>query len=428
MAERRREDFNRNGMVAGKSDRHDAFQWTANSKIITKHRSHLPVFLRVLEYYAGILFLTTNRIGDFDEAFASRIHMSLHYPALDEVSTVKVFRLNLNLIKNRLKDRIKIEEDEIIAAACQHWREQKHARWNGRQIRNACQTALALAEFDAQPKGQKYNIKEKSSTKIYLRLMHLKVVSNAYLEFTEYLKEVHGTDAEGRAKESGLRALDTLIDALKQDKSQNQDVGGRPSGGDDRSAINRSPLHGFKLGSDSHSYQQPSAPPPPPSSTDPRRHEYHPAYYGFQPQPSQQPQESPFVQGHSMQHLQGHHAGSQYFGGPQSTTVPAHLQAPPPGSHLQPPHIYPGGGGQVQGHYQVPQNQGHVHRQEASTPQPGQQGTGYPSATESTASIGPLTPVSPYHGSGSQGGQSQQTPGGWTTPDQTGQRGPGQGF
>ena len=40
----------------------------------------IGVFLRVLEYYAGILFLTTNRIGDFDEAFTSRIHMRLFYP------------------------------------------------------------------------------------------------------------------------------------------------------------------------------------------------------------------------------------------------------------------------------------------------------------------------------------------------------------
>src|SRR4051794_28771603 len=30
-----------------------------------------------MEYYAGILFLTTNRVGDFDEAFTSRIHVSL---------------------------------------------------------------------------------------------------------------------------------------------------------------------------------------------------------------------------------------------------------------------------------------------------------------------------------------------------------------
>jgi SpoVK/Ycf46/Vps4 family AAA+-type ATPase len=31
-------------------------------------------FLRVLEYYNGVLFLTTNRVHDFDEAFYSRYH------------------------------------------------------------------------------------------------------------------------------------------------------------------------------------------------------------------------------------------------------------------------------------------------------------------------------------------------------------------
>lgn len=40
-----------------------------------KRNALVSVFLRVLEYYAGILFLTTNRVGTFDEAFKSRIHM-----------------------------------------------------------------------------------------------------------------------------------------------------------------------------------------------------------------------------------------------------------------------------------------------------------------------------------------------------------------
>ncbi|POS80957.1 hypothetical protein DHEL01_v200630 [Diaporthe helianthi] len=406
LAERRREDFNRNGMVA--------------------------VFLRVLEYYAGILFLTTNRIGDFDEAFASRIHMSLHYPALDEVSTVKVFRLNLNLIKNRLKERVKIEEDEIIAAALKHWREQKDARWNGRQIRNACQTALALAEFDAQPKGQKYNIKEKSSTKINLKLTHLKVVSDAYLEFTEYLKAVHGADAEGRAKESGLRALDTLIDAMSRERARNKDAGGRSSGQEDRSEVNRSPLHGFKLGSESHSYQHTPGAPVPSSSADPRQYDYgHSPYYGVHPHAVQQhPRDVHLAQapGHNMQFAQGHHAGSQFLGDPQRGPPPAHHhQGLPQGSHFQSPQAYSGGGGQVQGQYQVPSAQGQPPTQQRY---PSPQEASYPSAMGPSHSTGPLTPVStPYHGGGSHGSESQRISGGWTTPDQAGEgHGPGQRF
>ncbi|KAJ4413852.1 hypothetical protein N0V82_008294 [Gnomoniopsis sp. IMI 355080] len=43
----------------------------------------VSIFLRVLEYYEGIMFLTTNRVQTFDAAFQSRIHISLEYPELD---------------------------------------------------------------------------------------------------------------------------------------------------------------------------------------------------------------------------------------------------------------------------------------------------------------------------------------------------------
>ena len=42
------------------------------------HRNALvSIFLRVLEYFQGILFLTTNRVSTFDDAFQSRIHIAL---------------------------------------------------------------------------------------------------------------------------------------------------------------------------------------------------------------------------------------------------------------------------------------------------------------------------------------------------------------
>lgn len=40
------------------------------------------VFLRTLEYYQGILFLTTNRVGQIDDAIASRIHFKIKYTVL----------------------------------------------------------------------------------------------------------------------------------------------------------------------------------------------------------------------------------------------------------------------------------------------------------------------------------------------------------
>ena len=46
------------------------------------HNSLVSVFLRKLEYYQGIMLLTTNRVRDFDDAIQSRIHLALRYGPL----------------------------------------------------------------------------------------------------------------------------------------------------------------------------------------------------------------------------------------------------------------------------------------------------------------------------------------------------------
>ncbi|KAK1573261.1 uncharacterized protein LY79DRAFT_569008 [Colletotrichum navitas] len=183
LSARERMDFNRNGLVA--------------------------VFLRVLEYYAGILFLTTNRIGDFDEAFASRIHMSLYYPELDEQKTLKVFRLNLDLIEQRFQKQgrtIIIDPSSIEDFALHHFHEHRYNRWNGRQIRNACQTALALAEFDAQGGILDVNSEIDRNAVVRLQLKYFRTVQRAYLDFGKYLGDIQGAQGDRRAIDLKLRA------------------------------------------------------------------------------------------------------------------------------------------------------------------------------------------------------------------------------
>lgn len=47
------------------------------------HRNALvSVFLRELEYFQGVMFLTTNRVKQIDDAIASRIHLPLKYESL----------------------------------------------------------------------------------------------------------------------------------------------------------------------------------------------------------------------------------------------------------------------------------------------------------------------------------------------------------
>lgn len=110
------------------------------------------MFLRLIKYYSGILFLTKNRVGNFNKAFTSRIYVSLYYPKLNKEKTVKVFKINIDMIKDYFNTKgrvVQIERMEISSFAAKHFAKHPHARWNGRQIRNACQTALALAKFKA---------------------------------------------------------------------------------------------------------------------------------------------------------------------------------------------------------------------------------------------------------------------------------------
>lgn len=195
----------------------------------------------MLEYYAGVLFLTTNRIGDFDEAFSSRIHISLYYPPLKRSSTRKIFELNLRNIQQRIEERgvdIEVEHDQILTWAVDYWKLNKKMRWNGRQIRNACQTALALAEYDAQhPTGsepveeaiQSEGAVEKTA-KIKLTIGHLDTVAKAYLEFMRYLHDIYGKHPERRAKAMGIRAREFSMknwaaaqESLPQDEEEDEE-------------------------------------------------------------------------------------------------------------------------------------------------------------------------------------------------------------
>lgn len=175
---------------------------------LTNNRASSAVFLRVLEYYAGILFLTTNRVGDFDEAFASRIHISLYYPELGLKETLDVFKLNLQLIRDLFKGEPRefiTDEMEIGAFAQEYWKKYPFDHWNGRQIRNACQTALALAEFEAQCKTHVVTLNP--SAELRLGVSHFRTVADAYLAFSKNLRDIYGTHAARRAKEAGLRAM-----------------------------------------------------------------------------------------------------------------------------------------------------------------------------------------------------------------------------
>ncbi|KAF6816386.1 AAA family ATPase [Colletotrichum sojae] len=128
----------------------------------------VSVFLRVMEYYEGILFLTTNKVGSFDEAFKSRMSMALYYPPLTLEQTEKIWEMQMDRTERLSSEAaaaadgrhdesqlVRFNRLEIKTLAKELWglqQSQPHYKpvWNGRQIRNAFQTAVALAEFHQQ--------------------------------------------------------------------------------------------------------------------------------------------------------------------------------------------------------------------------------------------------------------------------------------
>jgi len=87
------------------------------------------VFLRLLEYHQGTLFLTTNRVRQFDGAFHSRISVALRYPAMDRAARKMVWTNLLAAAKIEGLDPEALSAHEI----------------NGRQIKTSIRMAQALA-------------------------------------------------------------------------------------------------------------------------------------------------------------------------------------------------------------------------------------------------------------------------------------------
>lgn len=64
------------------------------------HRNALvSIFLRLLEYFQGILFLTTNRVETFDDAFQSRIHLAIRYGELSAKAKRSVWKMFLERVQ-----------------------------------------------------------------------------------------------------------------------------------------------------------------------------------------------------------------------------------------------------------------------------------------------------------------------------------------
>ncbi|KAF4311171.1 ATPase AAA-type core [Botryosphaeria dothidea] len=154
-------------------------------------------FLRALEYYQGILFLTTNRVGTFDEAFISRIHIMIYYPPFTNEDREAVWEGFFRKLEDEQGETMNILESTRDYVMCD---EVQGLKWNGREIRNAFQIAVALAqtEGDRDKRGR-----------VQVRRDHIKSTVRMSKDFKAYLNKLYMKDETQRAATAGNR-LDTF--------------------------------------------------------------------------------------------------------------------------------------------------------------------------------------------------------------------------
>ncbi|KAK8112173.1 P-loop containing nucleoside triphosphate hydrolase protein [Apiospora kogelbergensis] len=147
-----------------------------------ERNSLVSVFLRILEYHEGILILTSNRVGTFDEAFKSRIQVAIHYDNLTKKSRKAIWRNFFDMLEESGEDANMPELERRL-------NELAEEEMNGRQIRNALLTARQLAQHRHER----------------LDWEHLNQVMKTSAAFNKYLKTVKGHTDDIWAREERIR-------------------------------------------------------------------------------------------------------------------------------------------------------------------------------------------------------------------------------
>ncbi|KAI4223765.1 MAG: hypothetical protein LQ349_007366 [Xanthoria aureola] len=173
----------RDAIVAGKSDRTSSSSSAEN------------LFLRSLEYYRGILFLTSNSVRKFDEAILSRVLLVIGFKNLETIDRKRL----------RLHYQEKIQKEngnryEILRGARESLEkiDQSDYVYNGREIKNVFQMALALATEDGRKSRQ-------AGERISVNDPHVSMVMKRHEDFIDYQKRQSGGSRDKIANDNGWR-------------------------------------------------------------------------------------------------------------------------------------------------------------------------------------------------------------------------------
>ena len=135
-------------------------------------------------------------------------------PDFDKKTTLAVWKTfidqTVHVLKSSGRSHVTINGEEIIKFAKKHWKDtcsedSKRARWNGRQIRNAFHTAVAMAEFRARTYNDGAEYDESKDVKISVGREEFEKIASTAREFDKYMTETMGTTFEAKASREGLR-------------------------------------------------------------------------------------------------------------------------------------------------------------------------------------------------------------------------------
>lgn len=157
------------------------------------------VFLRTMEYYEGVLFLTTNRAGHIDDSFISRITCPIAYPALSPDTKSRIIRKFIRKYGETGTIDVQPQAETYMIEHC--------AELNGRQIRNVLQNAVAMAEVQqrwqrksAHQNGLAGQQQLPKIEMVSVKWHHVKAAIERQINFMLYLNNLKGRDEGTRAR------------------------------------------------------------------------------------------------------------------------------------------------------------------------------------------------------------------------------------
>jgi SpoVK/Ycf46/Vps4 family AAA+-type ATPase len=115
----------------------DTFLESRSSDADAQRRAFVSVLLRALEYYTGVMFLTTTQSKALDISVQSRVHLSVHYHDLSKESCRAIF--------GRFMDKTDASADEKRNIMQWFQWEAASANLDGRQIKNLVTSAQSIA-------------------------------------------------------------------------------------------------------------------------------------------------------------------------------------------------------------------------------------------------------------------------------------------